>query len=277
MKLFSRIFFVLGLFSLLALVACDLPFELPFGKEDPVVVSVGSEKLHLSKIQKNVPEWDSWSDQDRLAYLERWIDEETLYQEAIENGIDQDSALTAQIELTVRKMIVDRFLQSYADTMIVGDGEKLDYYHAHQDMFLRGKTQISGAVIYFKDWQAADLYYKGHKGIQFDSVPAQHYLIKKLETFDSLTISPDTCMIPDISEVSIGKLSPMKVCGGALKMVVVTARLDSADVLPYEEVAEEVAPLAWLEHRNRVMDRLKKEWKTERPIFSKTDVFQGKD
>ena len=263
--------------SLMTLVACDLPFELPFGKEDPVVVSVGSEKLHLSKIQKNAPEWNSWSDQERLAYLERWIDEETIYQEAIESGIKDDSALNAQIEMTVRKMIVDRFLQSFADTMIVGDGEKLDYYHAHQDMFLRGKTMVSGAMIYFKDWQAADLYYKGHRELKYDSVPAQHYLMKKLEAFDSLTVSPDSCMIPDINAVTIGKLSPMRVCGGALKMVVVTSRLDSADVLPYEEVAEDVAPLAWMEHRNRVMENLKKEWKTARPIFSKTDVFQGKD
>lgn len=254
-------------------VACDFPF----GKEDPVVVSVGSEKLHLSKIKRNVPAWESWDDQERLAYLERWIDEETIYQEAIENGIEKDSALAVQIELTVRKMVVDRFLQNFADTMIVGDGEKLDYYHAHKDMFLRGKTSISGAILYFKDWQAADLYYKGHKNMKFDSVPAQHYLMKKLERFDSLAVTPDSCMVPDIRTVELGVLSRMKFCGGALKMTVVTSRLDSADVLPYEEVAENVAILAWQEHRIRVMDSLKNEWKTERPIFSKTDVFQEKN
>ena len=62
-----------------------------------------------------------------------------------------------------------------------------------------------------------------------------------------------------------------------LKMAVVTARLDSADVLPFEAVAEDVATQAWLEHRAKVMDKLKKEWKTERPIFSQTDVFSKKD
>jgi hypothetical protein len=84
-------------------------------------------------------------------------------------------------------------------------------------------------------------------------------------------------MIENIAEVEVGTLSKMKYCGGALKIAVVTSRLDSADVLPYEAVAEDVAMRAWLVHRNQVMDRLKKEWKMERPIFSKTDVFSEKD
>lgn len=259
--------------GLIAFVACNMPF----GKEDPVVVSVGSAKLHLSEIQKLAPEWDSWNNQERLKFLENWIDEETMYQEAVENGTDKDPVLSMQIEQAVRKMVVDQFLENFADTMVVSDAEKIDYYHAHQDKFLRGKTYVFGAFIFFKDWASADQYYRGHKNLKYDSLPSEHYLIKRIETFDSATVSPDSCLIPDIYEVEVGKLSPMKVCGGALKMAVVTARLDSADVLPFEAVAEDVATQAWLEHRAKVMDKLKKEWKTERPIFSQTDVFSKKD
>ena len=233
------------------LAACDVPFT----KEDPVVVSVGSSKLHLSEIQKQVPEWDSWDDQQRLKFLENWIEEETLYQEAVENGTDKDPVLVRQIEQTVRKIV----------------------YHAHPEMFLRGKTSISGAFLFFRDWQSADQYYRAHKNLQYDSLPELHYLVKKIEPFEMATESPDTCMIADVDSVPVGVLSKMKVCGGALKMFVVTSKLDSADALPYEEVAEDVATQAWLVHRSKVMDRLKKEWKMERPIFSKTDVFSGKE
>lgn len=250
---------------------------MPFSKEDPVIVSVGESKLLQSDVVKMAPDWESWNDQQRLKFLERWIDEETVYQEAIQNGTDKDPELSLQIEQTIRKMVVDHFLQSFADTMIVSDAEKNDFYREHSEQFLRGKTMVSGALIFFKDWQAADLYYKGHKNSVYDSLPAMHYLVKKIEAFDSLTVTPDSCMIPDIHTATIGKLSPMKFCGGALKMAVVTSRLDSADVLPYEDVAEEVTSLAWLEHRARVMDRLRKEWKMERPIFSKTNVFSEKD
>ena len=255
------------------LAACDVPFT----KEDPVVVSVGSSKLNISEIQKQVPEWDSWDDQQRLKFLENWIEEETLYQEAVENGTDKDPVLVRQIEQTVRKIVVDHFLQSFADTMVVGDAEKIDFYHAHPEMFLRGKTSISGAFLFFRDWQSADQYYRGHKNLKYDSLPELHYLVKKIEPFEMATESPDTCMIADVDSVPVGVLSKMKFCGGALKMFVVTSKLDSADALPYEEVAEDVATQAWLVHRSKVMDRLKKEWKMERPIFSKTDVFSGKE
>lgn len=270
MKFVFRMLCVIGL---AVVVACNLPF----GDNDPVVVSVGSSKLYLSDIKMQAPEWDSWSDQERLHFLEHWIDEETLYQEAVEQGTDKDPVLAMQVEQTVRKIVVDHFLQSYADTMIVGDAEKIDYYHAHEDQYLRGRTMISGAFIYFRDWQSGDTYYRTQKNAKFDTVPEPNYLVKKIEKFDSALVSPDTCMIGNINEVPVGTISKMKVCGNALKIALVTARLDSADVLPYEEVAEDVANQAWMEHRAKVMDKLKKEWKVKRAIFSKTDVFSGKD
>ena len=174
-------------------------------------------------------------------------------------------------------MTVDYFLQSFADTMMVGDAERLDYYHAHPELFLRGRTMIKGAILFFKDWQNADQYYKSHKKLVYDSLPAQHWLVKKIETFDSLAVTPDSCMIPSIKDAELGKLTPMKFCGGSLKMAVVVERLDSADVLPYAEVAEDVADRAWVEHQKEVLFRLKKEWKKARPIFSQMNVFTEKD
>lgn len=265
---------VIGL-AAFALSACDLPFK--WGKNDSVVVSVGESKLLDSDVRRMVPEWDSWDNRQKLSFLEHWINEETIYQEAVANNVLEDSLLQFQIEKTVRKIVVDHFLQSFADTMMVGDAERLDYYTNHQDSFLRGKTTISGFLIFFKDWQSADTYYKGHKNLVYDSVPGPHYLVKKIERFDSVAVTPDSCTIPSLSEATIGKLTPMKYCGGSLKMAVVLSRLDSADVLPYAEVAEDVADRAWVEHQKVVMDRLKKEWKKARPIFSQMNVFSGKD
>ncbi|MCQ2103307.1 MAG: hypothetical protein MJY98_08810 [Fibrobacter sp.] len=261
--------------SAFTLTACEIPFDL--NKNDPVVVSVGERKLLESEVRKMAPQWDSWGDREKLSFLEHWIDEETIYQEAVVNNVLNDSLLQRQIEETTRKMVVDHFLQSFADTMMVGDAERLDYYTNHPELFLRGKTMVSGALIYFKDWQSADQYYKGHKNTVYDSMPNPHYLVKKIETFDSVTVTPDSCMIPSITEATLGKLSVMKVCGGALKMAVVISRLDSADVLPYAEVANDVADRAWVEHQKVVMSRLKKDWKKARPIFSQMNVFSEKE
>ena len=257
----------------MVLAGCDMPFA----KDDPVVVSVGDAKLRESEIRRVAPEWDSWTDREKLTFLEHWIDEETIYQEAVANGMLKNEELLAQIRRTERKMTVDLFLQNFADTMMVGDAEKLDFYQAHPELFLRGRTMVTGAILYFKDWQSADQYYRGHKKLVYDSLPAPHWQVKRIETFDSATVSPDSCMIPSIRDVELGKLSPMKVCGGTLKMAVVVSRLDSADVLPYAEVAQDVAERAWVDHQKAVFSRLKKEWKKARPIFSQMNIFSEKE
>ena len=108
--------------SLLFLVACNVPF---FGGDDPVIVSVGSTKLTQSMVHKLVPQWDSLDDRSKLAFLEHWMEEEVIYQEAMDAKIMNDTVLSSQIEGTVRKMVVDYYLQTFADTMMVGDAEKL--------------------------------------------------------------------------------------------------------------------------------------------------------
>lgn len=255
------------------LTACDLPF----GKDDPVVISVGETKLKESDVHRMYPNWDSMDDHDKLAFMDRWINEETIYQEAIKNGVLEDSLLKTQLEIATRKLVVEYFLQSYLDTMIVTDAEKLEFYKNHPELYLRGKNMISGAMIYFKEWSKANDYYKMNKSKSFVAPPPENWLTKRVERFDSVTVSPDTCMIPSLKDVSLGKISGMKVCGGALKIAVVTSRLDSTDVLPYADVVDDVTERAWVEHQKVVMDRLRDQWKNARPIFSKIKVFSEKE
>ena len=259
--------------SFICLTGCDVPFS----KEDPVVVSVGESKLRESEVYRLVPEWDYMTDREKLTFLEHWIDEETIYQEAIAKGFWKDPALQEQIKRTERKITVDFYLQTFADTMMVGDAEKLDYYHAHPEFFVRGRNLVTGAILYFKDWQMADMYYKSHKKLTYETYPAANWMVQRIETFDTVSVSPDSCMIPSLADAELGTLSTIKVCGGAIKMAVVVSRLDSADVLPYAEVAEDVAARAWVEHQKTVLSRLKKEWKKARPIFSQMNVFSEKE
>ena len=79
MKFVSRILFALCLPSLVLLTGCDLPF----GKDDPVIVSVGKNNLTKSKLLRMVPQWESLDDRTRLAFLEHWIDEEVVYQKGL--------------------------------------------------------------------------------------------------------------------------------------------------------------------------------------------------
>jgi len=264
----SLIRILLG-FSLVMMAACKL--------EDPVIVTVGDSKLRQSEIYTYAPDWDTWSGHERVLFLQRWIDEELVYQQAVKNGALNDSALIRMIERTRRKLVADYYMQTFLDTMMVSDVEKIDFYNKNTNLYLNGKTTVSGAILSFADWKSAVLYYKEFKNTKFESIPPNHRLIKRMREFDGVDRTPDPCMIPSIRSAVVGRITPMKVCDGAAKIAVVTNRLDSADARPLDEVIEDVSMQAWVEHQNRVIKRLKDEWKTGIPIITKTNALSEKE
>ena len=264
-------------FLIRILFALCVSFFVGCESEDPVIVTVGDSKLHQSEIYTYAPDWDRWGDNERILFLQHWIEEELVYQQAVKNGALKDSALVRMLERTKRKIVADYYMQTFLDTMMVSDGEKIDFYHKNKNLFLNGKTSVSGAILSFVDWKSAVLYYKEFKNTKFESIPPNHRLIKRMREFDGVDKTPDPCMIPSIHRAIVGRITPMKVCDGAAKIAVVTSRLDSADARPLDEVIEEVSTHAWVEHQNVVLKRLKDEWKTGIPIITKMDVRSEKE
>lgn len=260
---------ILLVFSLVLMAGCKT--------KDPVIVTVGDSKLHQSELYTYAPDWDSWGDRERILFLQHWIEEELVYQQAVKAGALKDSVLIRMIERTKRKIVADYFMQTFLDTMIVSDVEKIDFYHKNQNLYLNGKTSVSGAILTFADWKSAVLYYKEFKNTKFESIPPNHRLVKRMREFDGVDMTPDQCMIPSIRRAVVGRITPMKVCDGAAKIAVVTNRLDSADARPLDEVIEDVSMQAWMEHQNVVLKRLKDEWKTGIPIITKINVFSEKE
>ena len=260
---------ILLVFSLVLMAGCKT--------KDPVIVTVGDSKLHQSELYMYAPDWDSWGDRERILFLQHWIEEELVYQQAVKAGALKDSVLIRMIERTKRKIVADYFMQTFLDTMIVSDVEKIEFYHKNQNLYLNGKTSVSGAILTFADWKSAVLYYKEFKNTKFESIPPNHRLVKRMREFDGVDMTPDPCMIPSSRRAVVGRITPMKVCDGAAEIAVVTNRLDSADARPLDEVIEDVSMQAWMEHQNVVLKRLKDEWKTGIPIITKINVFSEKE
>lgn len=257
------------------LVACDrFPEE---KKDESVVITVGNTKLHEADIYRMVPEWNLLDDQAKLTFLKHWVDEEVIYQEAVKNGVLDDPLLLTQLEQTGRKMVVDYFLQRFSDTVTISDAEKLEFYQNNQELYVRGQTLVSGAILYFKDWASADAYYAANKAKNFTKPPRTDSTLYKVVTFDSVAVTPDSCVLPSIATMKLNKITVMKACKGSVRIGVAFSRLDSAEVTPYASVADDVASRAWDARHKKVMEDLKKEWKSSLPIFSKNNLFSEKE
>lgn len=261
-------FFVL-FFCLFSLLGCDFSW---FTK-DPVVVTVGDVKLKESDLRAKVEGWDTLSNREQIAWVEAWINEEVLYQEALSQGIHKEKDIKERLYLIERKIVVEALVSKLGDSSTIDVNEAKRYYEAHPQSFVYDKWLWSGFILSYTDWKWASNYYKAKKETVFDKIPSEDFRLKKREAFDSVPETPDSCLAADLRELSLGVLSSPIVCDGALKSLVITSRQDSGATIPFEQVKDQALILAQLQKQRDALDSVIIELKKKRPIFSNPQLF----
>jgi len=261
-------FFVL-LLSFFALWGCDFSW---FTK-DPVVVTVGDVKLKESDLRGKVDGWDTLSNREKIAWVEAWINEEVLYQEALNQGIHKEKDIKERLYLIERKIVVEAFISKMTDSLSIDIKEAKRFYDTHPELFIYDKWLWSGFMLSYTDWKWASSYYKAKKESVFDSLVHEDFRLKKIISFDSVLETPDSCLSTDLRELSLGLLTAPKVCNGFLKSIVITNRQDSGAVIPFEQVKDQAHALAQINKQKETLAVLKTELKKKRPIFSNPQLF----
>ncbi|HHX14764.1 MAG TPA: hypothetical protein GX724_01215 [Fibrobacter sp.] len=255
--------------SFLALSGCDFPWS----NKDPVIVTVGDVKLKTSDLRAKVAGWDTLSNREQIVWVESWIDEEVLYQEALNHGIQREKRIRELLYLTERKIVVESFIARMTDSLSVDAKDARLFYDAHPEHFLYNKWLWSGFIVSYTDWKWASNYYKSKGEKIFNSLPDADFRLKNRQSFDSLAETPDSCLSEDLRELPIGTLSSPKLCGGLLKSIVITHRQDSAAVIPFEQVKAQAEDFAQLQKQRDLLSSLKTDLKKKRPIFSNPKLF----
>jgi hypothetical protein len=233
-----------------------------------VLVQVGESCLTLQKIQGKVPGWDSLSVEQQSEFLKTWVDEELLYQAALQQKLDKRQDVASTIERAKRKIVIDYLVNELTDSITLSEKEVEKFYEENTDKFLYGKHLYSLAILSYPSWNLGDLYFRGKKNTRFDRAPSADYRVRKIESFEMVTESPDSCLVEDLRSLQLGVLTNFKVCGNALKSVVLYAKEDSAATRPFENVKEEAAVLLRLEKRKQLMEKFRAEQKKKIAVFA---------
>lgn len=233
-----------------------------------VLVQVGTSRLTLHSVREKIPSWDSLTAEQQANYLKSWVDEELLYQAALQKNIDKEKDVAEAIQQAGRKIVIERLVSDLTDTMQVREKEIRDFYLEHPEQFLNGVHRYSVAIISYPSWKLGDSYFRGKKNVTFDKLPVADYRVKKIENFEMVTESPDSCLVPDLRDLKEGVLTGFKVCNGALKSILVYDHQDSADVRPFEEVEENVIALLYLKKKKELMETFRSEQKKKIAVFS---------
>ena len=104
--------------------------------EGDVAARVGEVKLTGADIEARVPVQlaRQVAPQDRRRIVERWVEEELLYQEALRRKIDQDPEVSSRVSRAVRELVIAELLeQDFRSDAEISDDEIQVYYEAQQE------------------------------------------------------------------------------------------------------------------------------------------------
>ncbi len=118
--------------------SCDSPDQ-----SDPVVARVDDATLTVATLADQIPGTDLASG-ERRAYVERWLQQEVLYQEALDEGVAENAFVRQLIEQATRDLVVAAFLdETFENASIdVTDQDVENHFHLHSDRYTRDEPEI---------------------------------------------------------------------------------------------------------------------------------------
>ena len=131
---------------LLLLVGCQRKEEI----EGTPVAVVGESILMLEDLDRTIPPElsDHVSARQKRDIVERWMEEELLYREALRRGIDCEKEVRELIERSKRDLLVAQLLEREIGSHLdVSEEEIQEYYEAHKDEFTRAEEEIRARQI----------------------------------------------------------------------------------------------------------------------------------
>jgi peptidyl-prolyl cis-trans isomerase C len=124
-----------------------------------VVAKVGDSELTVRDILKNIPDDPALkvSGVQVEQYVQRWIDSEVIYQEAIRSGIMNSQEMKERIEKLTRDAVISAYLDEMVESKAtVTPDEIRQFYEENKESFVREDNQYHVLVILTDSYQNAN-------------------------------------------------------------------------------------------------------------------------
>lgn len=134
----------------LILVICGLATSVLFigcPKNEPAMATVGSAKLTKKEIAVQIPSEAQVTKENLGALIDKWVNTELIYQEALRRKIDKDETLQVQLNQVEKEMVVNKLLEKEMGKIMVSNQEIFDYFTKHKEDFM-SEVKISRIVVY---------------------------------------------------------------------------------------------------------------------------------
>ena len=236
-------------------------------QEETVIASVNGTKLTLEDLYAEVPEeyLDSITGEQKRQFLDRWINAELLYQEALRQGLQRDPTIKEEIREAERTILIADLIQRELDRRImVTDEEALAYYQAHVEEYTRGADEVRASQILVATFEEASRIRKEiEAGGDFARLAKEHSVDPSAQQGGDLGFFGSLDVLQELSKFAFssspGTLSPPIKTEFGYHLLTITNSKKAGTVRSFELVRDEIIGQFSMAKERQELDKLLQE------------------
>jgi len=229
-------------------------------ESSPPVAKVNGQTLLRKDFEAYLPEdyRSALTLGEKMAYLNRWITTELLYEAAVKNGVGVTPDIQSRLEQFKKDLVADRLVQKIIlEHAVITETEVGAYYREHEDEYTR-ELRVSHILV--NSMEEAGKVEELLQRNTFSWVARRHSIDKHTGVGGDLGFLSKGNMIPEFEEVvfdmKIGEVSDVIESELGYHFVKVTDAREARNKLAYEDVAEDISRILLLDKRVAVYDSL---------------------
>ena len=231
-------------------------------RQAPIVARVGGVTLTVNDLKDLLPAHliGTEAEEDRRHFVEKWVEQQLLYQEALDRGTAENARVGQLLERARRDLLVAWFLDEEFDDedVEVDDVEVQTYHDAHRGEFTRSRAEIRIEHILLGSRRDANALRQALvQGDDFADAAREHSLDRKTSDRGGYVGYFSADDDPDLWEacqsMALNKISKPVATEDGFHIIRVLERQESGTVKAIEQVRPQIVEaLVRAEYRRRL-------------------------
>ncbi len=250
-----------------------------------VLAQVDQSRLTLNDLRETFPpELEKVLPREQyLNFIQRWIDDEVVYQQALKHGIDQDPKVKSRLQALRRKVLIEEFLaRQNTNEDYEPDEEAIShYYESHKDAFRRTAPEFRYAHIRMASLKEAQTVRTQIKGDNFMALGVRYSLDSARGEISAIPFRKASqiplCILAALDEAKPGFVSPPLTCADGIYLVKLLDREEAGSPIPYTEAKESIIAQLVMEHKDEMRAAKIRQFKEGAAISLNLDQIPGRE
>jgi peptidyl-prolyl cis-trans isomerase C len=232
----------------------------PPEQAEAVVARVGGSVLSKKEFESMLPEdyQDLLTADEKREYLDRWINTELLYREALNEGLGDSPEINAKLEAYKKDLVADRLVQKILqDRAVVSEDEVKAYFKEHEREY---NHEFRVSHILLNTLEDAETVKEKLKNNSFYWTAKKYSIDKHSHRGGDLGFLSKGNMIPEFENVvfkmKVGEVSDIIESEFGYHIIKLTDIRPSPHKLIFDDVKDEVANSLLMQKRTATYDSL---------------------